>query len=163
MGLGGKAAAGGPMPWQLWEAALRRANAHAPSTPHRTAPTRPPQGLRFFPGYLSDARREALDETALAVQAQGHVQLQALKPGFQPPLLPAPGSAAAAAPPPAKGALPPALPPTDQRRALGAVHVCEHTECRLPAERFWESSGNGGGGGGKGGRQLRRTQSAPGA
>lgn len=140
--------------------------------PHLCAPPALPTGLRFFPGYLSDARREALDETALAVQAQGHAQLLALRPGSQPPLLPAPGGAVAAAAPPllpgqagAKGSAGPApalaVPPTDQRRANGAVHVCEHTECRLPAERFWESSGSGKGGS-KGGRELRRTQSSPG-
>ncbi|KAL4428150.1 hypothetical protein ABPG75_002239 [Micractinium tetrahymenae] len=116
-------------------------------------------GLRFFPGYLSDARREAVDETALVVQSLGFAELRKLKPGAAPPLLPAPdGSLQPPLPVPTPGALSPgALPPTDQRRSLGAVHVCEHTECRLPAERFWEA----GGGGKNGGRALRRTRSAP--
>ncbi|PSC75639.1 Mitochondrial nuclease [Micractinium conductrix] len=122
-------------------------------------------GLRFFPGYLSDVRREAVDETALVVQAIGASQLRRIKPGMpqQPPLLPAPAGATpapalpAAAAMPADALAPAALPPTDQRRAAGAVHVCEHTECKLPAERFWES--NGGGKGGKGKRELRRTSS----
>ena len=103
------------------------ASLHFPSFPCNQA-----AGLKFFPGYLSDGRREAIDETALVVQRQGYAQLRRIKPGSTPPLLPAPeGSVPAAAPPPtlvaADGSL--ALPPTDQRRALGAVHVCEHTEC----------------------------------
>lgn len=118
-------------------------------------------GLRFFPGYLSDPRREAIDETAAAVQSLGHAQLLLLKPGHQLQLLPAPdGSVPAAQPAAALGGGPLAVPPTDQRRSLGAVHLCEHTECRLPAERFWESGGGrGNNGGGK--RALRRTVSAP--
>ncbi|KAL4420173.1 hypothetical protein ABPG77_008309 [Micractinium sp. CCAP 211/92] len=116
-------------------------------------------GLRFFPGYLSDARREALDETALVVQSLGFAELRKLKPGAAPPLLPAPDGSLQPLPPPVPGALSPsALPPTDQRRSLGAVHICEHTECRLPAERFWETNG---GGSKNGGHALRRTQSAP--
>ncbi|PRW44603.1 mitochondrial nuclease [Chlorella sorokiniana] len=114
-------------------------------------------GLKFFPGYLSDSRREAIDETALAVQRLGYAQLRRLKPGSQPLLLPAPEGAAPVPVPIAAADGSVAVPPTDQRRALGAVHVCEHAECKLPAERFWES--NGGNGGGK--RALRRTQSAP--
>lgn len=118
-------------------------------------------GLRFFPGYLSDTRREAVDETALVVQSLGFAELRKLKPGAAPPLLPAPDGSLQPPPPvPAPGALAPgALPPTDQRRSLGAVHICEHTACRLPAERFWEASG--GSSGKNGGRALRRTQSAP--
>lgn len=88
-----------------------------------------PSGLKFFPGYLSDSRREAIDETALAVQRLGYSQLRRLKPGSQPPLLPAPEEATPlpVPVPAADGSL--AVPPTDQRRALGAVHVCEHAEC----------------------------------
>lgn len=92
------------------------------------------------------------------MQSLGRTQLQRLKPGFQPPLLTAPdGVAAAPAPAAAARGDAVAVPPTDQRRSLGAVHVCEHAECKLPAERWWE----GNGGGGKGGRALRRTASAP--
>lgn len=93
------------------------------------------------------------------MQAQGYAQLRRIKPGFQPLLLPAPDGASPVVVAASRGDGTLALPPTDQRRSLGAVHVCEHTECRLPAERFWESNN---GGGSKGGRQLRRTQSSPG-
>ena len=127
-----------------------------------TSPTTP-AGLKFFPGYLSDARREAIDETALAVQSLGYTQLRQLNPSaFAPPLLPAPDGALPAAVPaaPAGGAVL-AVPPTDQRRAAGALHVCEHAECRLPAERWWESNGSSNGKGGKGGKSLCRTTSAP--
>lgn len=96
-----------------------------------------PPGLKFFPAYLSDSRREAIDETALAVQRLGYSQLRRLKPGSQPPLLPAPeGAVPLPVPvPAADGSL--AVPPTDQRRALGAVHVCEHAECEsLPWSRL---------------------------
>ena len=96
-------------------------------------------GLKFFPGYLSDARREAIDETALAVQRLGYAQLRRLKPASQPLLLPAPeGAAQVPVPiPAADGSV--AVPPTDQRRALGAVHVCEHAEC----EQCWGGAGEG--------------------
>lgn len=90
------------------------------------------------------------------MQSIGYAQLRLLKPGLQPPLLPAPDGAQQPAVPLPQGGGALAVPPTDQRRSLGAVHVCEHTECRLPAEKFWES-----GNGGKGGKALRRTASAP--
>jgi hypothetical protein len=46
-------------------------------------------GLRFFPVFLTDARRMALDESALAWQALGRREYQALKGGRAavPPLL----------------------------------------------------------------------------
>jgi uncharacterized membrane protein YgcG len=107
------------------------------------------------------------------VQSIGYSQLRLLQPGHTPPLLPAPVGAAPAPPPGAAG-VPAAAPVTDQHRSLGALHICEHTECKLPAERFWESnggSGKGKGGGGKGGSSgkggggggagLRRTASVP--
>lgn len=93
-----------------------------------------------------------MDETALAVQSQGHAQLLRLRPGQQPPLLPAPAGAPALP----SAALPATVPPTDQRRSLGAVHICEHAECKLPVERFWEGNGRS-----KGKHELRRTVSAP--
>lgn len=144
--------------WQV-ASALLRTLLHQPAMDRMSAPGCH-VGLRFFPGYLSDVRRDAVDETALVVQSLGFAELRRLKPGAPPPLLPAPDGSLQPPPlPPAPGALSPgALPPTDQRRSLGAVHICEHTECRLPAERFWESNG---GGGKTGGRALRRTQSAP--
>jgi hypothetical protein len=123
-------------------------------------------GLRFFPGYLSDTRREAIDETALAVQRVGHAELQLLNPGHQPLLLPLPANSAQAVPAAAAGAVAAAavggslaVQPTDQRRSLGAVHVCEHTECRLSAEQLWENGGRPGSRKGKG--ELQRTKSAP--
>ena len=33
---------------------------------------------------------------------------------------------------------------TDRRKSGGAVHLCEHVRCELPAERFWERQGSGG-------------------
>ncbi len=59
-----------------------------------------PAGLKFFPGYLSDERRTALDEASLAWQRIGQAEARRLKPGsYLPPLLP---GEAGAGPPPAK-------------------------------------------------------------
>ena len=104
------------------------------------------------------------------MQSTGYAQLRLLQPGHMPPMLPA-LTDAATAPIPAAAA---GVPVADQRRALGAMHICEHTECKLPAERWWESNGGKGkgkgkgkgGGGGKGsgnggGAGLRRTASVP--
>ena len=129
-------------------------------------------GLRFFPQYLSDQRRAALDDAALEVQRIGYATLRQLKPGPSPPLLlPAPEEAAGggggdgSVGGDSAAQLQLALPATDQRLSLGAIHVCEHTECRLPAERFWEASkGSVGGSGSEGGgssRALQGTSSAP--
>ena len=117
-------------------------------------------GLRFFPSYLSDQRRAALDDAALAVQRIGYAALQKLKPGPSPPLLlPAPKQAAEGGGGDGSvgsgGAAKLQLPVTDQRLSLGAIHVCEHTECRLPSERFWEAcKGSAGGSGSKGGSNV---------
>ncbi len=57
-------------------------------------------GLKFFPGYLSDERRAALDAASLAWQQVGRAEVRRLKPGsYLPPLLP--GEAGAPAPAPA--------------------------------------------------------------
>lgn len=107
-------------------------------------------GTRFFPGYLSEGRRLALDEAALAEQRRGQAELQQLKlTQHLVPLLPSTGQA-----------LPPAVRATQLPAPVtgpgggGAVHLCEHRACRLPPPNWWAK--------GKGDRkQLRRTKSSP--
>ncbi|GAB4818802.1 hypothetical protein N2152v2_005848 [Parachlorella kessleri] len=98
-------------------------------------------GLRFFPAYISDDRRLALDEASLAWQRVGQAEARRLKPGsYLPPLLPGEVAAAAAA---ALVPKQPAGPPMVLTGAggRGAVHVCEHTECRLPKEDWYKANG----------------------
>eukprot|EP00887_Chlorella_sp_A99_P004193 scaffold23.g4193.t1 len=83
-------------------------------------------GLQFFPGYLTDGRRQALDAAALAWQRVGQAQLRGIKGGATPLLLPAPPEAAAVAQAPAarqQGAGAALVPATDRRLGAGTVHV----------------------------------------
>ena len=85
-------------------------------------------GTRFFPGYLTEERRRALDGAALAAQRAGRAELRRLLPGgAHPALLPAPQEEDVQA-----------AVPLASRGAHGAVHICEHRACRLPPPNWWE-------------------------
>lgn len=118
-------------------------------------------GLTFFPSYLTEGRRQALDAAALAWQAVGQVQARKSLPGGAAPLLLMPPDLASSAAPARQqpvAVVKDLVPATDRRLGAGAVHVCERIECSLPRERFWEASS---GGGGNGNRELRRQKSVP--
>lgn len=132
-----------------------------------------PAGAKFFQSYLTDDRRRATDETAVAWRQQGLAAMrtfdrQSLLTEQAPLALPASSSATApaAAPVPAgrkttaaaaagtaaeaassaaaQPLVPPPLPPPRTVGGRGAVHLCEHSACVLPAENFWQATdGNG--------------------
>jgi endonuclease G len=94
-------------------------------------------GTSFFPGFVDQTRREALDKTALALQERGRGR-QALA-GEQAAALLLPPS-----PPSSKevnSAPPPPLPPPRTTGGRGAVHLCEHVACKLPKEKWWLEGG----------------------
>lgn len=89
---------------------------------------RVPAGLRFFPAYMSETRRQYVDRAALALQQAGRAQLG--PGGAHPNVLLLPGG------PSVDGAASSAR-PSAAGPSAGIIHVCEHTACRLPAEKFW--------------------------
>ncbi len=99
-------------------------------------------GGKFFPGYVNDRRRRALDDAALGWGTLGRQQMkpfdrQTLAETCGPLMLTAKSEAAAAAQPEQ------ALVPVTVGGA-GAVHVCEHVACRLPAENWYEQGKSSG-------------------
>jgi hypothetical protein len=127
--------------------------------------------MQFFPSYFSTERRLALDDSSLAWQQIGLAELKQLKLAKQSNhlLLPAPlgqqslpqGEAQPTSSSKALVEQAESLPPMvlTGPGGRGAVHVCEHTACRLPAENWWTSSK---GSSKKQGEGLQRSRSAPG-
>lgn len=109
-------------------------------------------GISFFPKFLNDRKRAALDGASLGWQRQGRADAaqRRLAGAPAPPLLPAPLGEAGTGAGTGTGAglVTRPLPP-----GLGMQHLCEHSGCKLPAERWWET--------GKKAKDLRRTKSSP--
>ncbi|KAF6253321.1 hypothetical protein COO60DRAFT_429579 [Scenedesmus sp. NREL 46B-D3] len=132
-------------------------------------------GAKFFPGFVNDKRRAALDEAALGWQAEGRARLKTLDrmsvDEHHAALLPAQaagpaavtargrGSKAAAGAPPAPAALDPVQRQRKTVNGEGAVHLCDVLTCKLPAERWWEDNGGGKGSSNSSGRGLPRSGS----
>eukprot|EP00775_Hariotina_reticulata_P011483 gene11483-11627_t len=98
-------------------------------------------GAKFFPGFVNDRRRAALDEAALGWQAEGKARLKVFDrvniTQDQAALLPLNGE--------------------------GAVHLCDLVACQMPLERWWDNGSRGGGkGGGSSGRSLPRQKRSSG-
>ncbi|KAG1655285.1 hypothetical protein FOA52_007981 [Chlamydomonas sp. UWO 241] len=127
-------------------------------------------GAKFFPSYLTDARRSAIDSGAHAWRSHG---LQHLKPFERLSLVQ--DMAVLPAPPPKEGGaaivaaavvvsadgggagaggrlVPPPPPNTGMRGGTG--HLCVLDTCKLPGP--WRGPGGGGGGGGDGGNDGKR-------
>ncbi|KAI8471792.1 MAG: DNA/RNA non-specific endonuclease [Monoraphidium minutum] len=138
-------------------------------------------GAKFFPGYVSDRRRAAVDAAAVAWQEDGRRRMRLLSRASlaQEQAVMLPGRATVDAitasaqptfsnnwgrgPKPAQGGASSSggggqaeevqVPVPKTVNGDGTVHVCELLACRLPPERWWEGGGGGkkGGGGGGGG------------
>jgi endonuclease G, mitochondrial len=138
-------------------------------------------GASFFPGFVDGARRAALDKAALAHQDQGRASMgyldrQALateQAAILPEramvaLLEGGGGRGGGSRDVVGGSLSSAPPPAPRTvGGRGAVHICEHVACRLPAEKWWldgkEKGKKGARNGGNGGRQQKQQQQlAPG-
>ncbi|GBF90528.1 DNA RNA non-specific endonuclease [Raphidocelis subcapitata] len=134
-------------------------------------------GARFFPGYVSERRRAAVDRAAVAWQEDGRRRMRILaRAGLaqeQAVMLPerATVDAITASPQPTRsnnwgwgkkrdaaaaaaggggGADVVDVPVPKTSGGDGAIHVCELLACRLPPERWWENNGQGPSGGRKG-------------
>lgn len=118
-------------------------------------------GAKFFPGFVNDKRRAALDAAALSWQADGRSRLKVLDrmsvAEHHAALLPAQAAAPAATSRgnnSSKAAVAPPAPAAQdsvqrQQKTVngeGAVHLCDVLACKLPAERWWENNGSGKGG-----------------
>eukprot|EP00803_Ostreobium_quekettii_P000884 evm.model.scf_616EXC.2 EVM.evm.TU.scf_616EXC.2 scf_616EXC:9726-15614(-) len=97
-------------------------------------------GVQFFPGYISSARRNALDTAAIDWRQYG---MQLAKP-TGPKLLPEGDSISASShessPPVVDGEKPASLvkqPSKTGPGGQGAIHLCENGGCTLPAEEWW--------------------------
>ena len=77
---------------------------------------------------MSERRRQYVDRASLALQHAGRAQLG--PGGAHPDVLLLPG-------PPADSAARAAQPSASAGPSGGVIHVCEHTACRLPGEKFW--------------------------
>ncbi|KAK9802849.1 hypothetical protein WJX73_007898 [Symbiochloris irregularis] len=115
-------------------------------------------GLDFFPAYLNDSRRAALDTTALSWQALGRTQMQQATPALKAELLSLLAADPSLEPQAASSSGAPSTsqpqsPATKQRPmavsmrpfptgagGMGAVHVCEHVDCKLPAEDWFQAA-----------------------
>lgn len=100
-------------------------------------------GVKFFPAYLDDKRRQALDEAAIGWQKVGQRQLKvldrlALMDGGMDVVVASNGAPVQTGTPVDAVAEPVTV------GGRGAVHLCEHTRCRLPVEEFWAQGGKGG-------------------
>ena len=144
-------------------------------------------GISFFPNYLNDRKRAALDEVSLQWQEVGHAEVVAklaaaagagagegegdgaksrkqVGSGAAREVLMLPASmtsmptATASLSSGGSNARVKSKPPRSP--GLKMNHICEHNGCRLPGERWWE---NGGKKSGSKEGQLRRTKSAPSA
>ncbi|DBB17295.1 hypothetical protein WJX82_005669 [Trebouxia sp. C0006] len=115
-------------------------------------------GMKFFPSYVSDARRQALDAAAFRWNQTGQEQKKLLKWGDRSQLqggvlmLEAPTPQAFAQqgrPAKQRQALPAGETPSSRgTRAVALVtgaatdtlHICDAVECKLPAEDWFESN-----------------------